>query len=112
ADFCEPMLLKAKAKGVTPLVVADGLQLPFPDETFDALTIAFGLRNMASWPKALEEFRRVLRPGGHLLILDFSQPQAVFGAIYRWYLNNILPRVAAVVTGHKGAYTYLADSIA
>ena len=111
-DFCEPMLLKAKDKNVRGLVVADGQKLPFPDNTFDALTIGFGLRNMTSWPAALAEFKRVLRPGGHLLILDFSQPRAFFGQIYRWYLNNILPRVAAYVTGHKGAYTYLADSIA
>ncbi|MGV3532521.1 MAG: ubiquinone/menaquinone biosynthesis methyltransferase [Chthoniobacteraceae bacterium] len=112
ADFCEPMLLKAKEKKVRTLVAADGQKLPFPDNTFDALTIAFGLRNMTSWPTALAEFQRVLRPGGHLLILDFSQPRAFFGRIYRWYLNNVLPRVAALVTGHKGAYTYLADSIA
>jgi demethylmenaquinone methyltransferase/2-methoxy-6-polyprenyl-1,4-benzoquinol methylase len=112
ADFCEPMLRKAQEKGVRALVAADGLRLPFPDNSFDALTIAFGLRNMSSWPTALAEFQRVLRPGGRLLILDFSQPRALFGTIYRWYLNNILPRVASVVTGHKGAYTYLADSIA
>lgn len=112
ADFCEPMLLNAREKNVRALVAADGQKLPFPDNTFDALTIAFGLRNMSSWPTALAEFQRVLRPGGHLLILDFSQPKAAFGKIYRWYLNNALPRIAALVTGHKGAYTYLADSIA
>ena len=67
---------------------------------------------MTSWSNALAELRRVLRPGGHLLILDFSQPEALFGKIYRWYLNTVLPRLAAALTGHKGAYTYLADSIA
>lgn len=112
ADFCEPMLLRARGKNVHRLVAADGQRLPFPDQTFDVLTVAFGLRNMSSWGDALAEIRRVLRPGGRLLILDFSQPEALFGKLYRWYLHHVLPRLAAGLTGHKGAYTYLADSIA
>ncbi len=112
ADFCEPMLLRARGKRLGNLIAADGQRLPFPDATFDVCTVAFGLRNMSSWSKALSEVRRVLRPSGRVLILDFSQPEALFGRFYRWYLGSVLPHIAAALTGHKGAYTYLADSIA
>ena len=111
ADFCHPMLQIAQRKGISPLVVADGLALPFADETFDALTVAFGLRNMASWPGALAEMRRVLRRGGYLLVLDFSVPRPPLVWLYRPYLHHILPRIAAVLTREKAAYEYLGDSI-
>jgi demethylmenaquinone methyltransferase/2-methoxy-6-polyprenyl-1,4-benzoquinol methylase len=112
ADFCHPMLLQAKAKGVANLVVADGMRLPFADGTFDTLAIAFGLRNMESWPGALAEMSRVLKPGGHILILDFSIPEnRAFAPFYRFYLHRILPGIAGLVTGEKSAYEYLAGSI-
>ena len=111
ADFCHPMLLQAQAKGVENLVTADGMQLPFDEGAFDALTIAFGLRNMASWPGALREMARVLKPGGHLLILDFSIPRAPLRGPYRFYLHRILPRIASMLTHEKTAYDYLGDSI-
>lgn len=112
ADFCHPMLLQAKAKGVKHLVVADGMRLPFADGTFDALTIAFGLRNMESWPGALREMGRVLKKGGHVLVLDFSIPQnAMLRAVYRLYLHHLLPLLAGILTREKSAYCYLADSI-
>ncbi|MDB6152091.1 MAG: ubiquinone/menaquinone biosynthesis methyltransferase [Chthoniobacteraceae bacterium] len=111
ADFCLPMLQVSQRKGLRNLVVADGLALPFEDQAFDLLTVAFGLRNMASWTGALQEMHRVLKPGGHLLILDFSVPPAPLRWIYRPYLHFVLPRVAAFVTGEKAAYDYLADSI-
>ena len=66
---------------------------------------------MADYPAALQEFRRVLRPGGHLLVLDFSMPEGVLAAPYRLYLHRVLPRLAGWVTGHPGAYAYLGDSI-
>ena len=112
ADFCLLMLLQARDKGVRRLVVADGMRLPFAEGTFDAITIAFGLRNMESWPDALREMGRVLKTNGHLLVLDFSIPenQRLAGA-YRYYLRNIMPRVAGWVTGEKSAYDYLAESI-
>ncbi|MEI8342683.1 MAG: class I SAM-dependent methyltransferase, partial [Verrucomicrobiota bacterium] len=78
---------------------------------FDVVTIAFGLRNMASWPGALREISRVLKPGGHVLILDFSIPRPPLRWFYRVYLHWILPRIAAVLTREKSAYDYLADSI-
>lgn len=111
ADFCHPMLRIARGKGVEHLVTADGLALPFADAAFDVVTVAFGLRNMASWPGALIEMRRVLRPGGHVLVLDFSVPPAPLVWLYRPYLHHILPRIANLVTRQKAAYDYLGDSI-
>ena len=111
ADFCHPMLRIAQRKGLSHLVVADGLQLPFPDACFDVVTVAFGLRNMESWSGALAEMRRVLRPGGHVLVLDFSIPRVPLRWLYRPYLHHVLPRLAAIVTGEKAAYEYLGDSI-
>ncbi len=112
ADFCAPMLELAKAKGVERVVLADGMNLPFADETFDAVTIAFGLRNMESWPGALREIGRVITRDGHALVLDFSMPdQRLPGAAYRFYLHRILPRIAGWITREKSAYDYLADSI-
>jgi demethylmenaquinone methyltransferase / 2-methoxy-6-polyprenyl-1,4-benzoquinol methylase len=111
ADFCQPMLATASRKGLPLLVAADALCLPFADGSFDAVTVAFGLRNMESWPGALREMGRVLRPGGHLLVLDFSVPPPPLRWIYRPYLHYVLPRLAAILTGEKAAYEYLGDSI-
>lgn len=112
ADFCLPMLRQAqKVRGLRQLVVADAMQLPFADGVFDAVTVAFGLRNMPSYLGALREGRRVLQPGGHLLILDFSVPGGWWRGAYRYYLHRWLPRIAGVVSGERDAYEYLAESI-
>lgn len=111
ADFCLPMLLQAAAKGVPDLTTADGLNLPFANDTFDLVTIAFGLRNMKSRSRGLSEMRRVLKPGGHLMVLDFSIPKPPLRGFYRFYLHRILPLIAGIVTGEKSAYDYLGDSI-
>ena len=111
ADFCHPMLRVAQRKGLSNLIVADGLRLPFADGSFDTLTVAFGLRNMESWPAGLAEMRRVLSPAGHLLVLDFSLPAPPLRWIYRPYLHHVLPRIASFLTGEKSAYDYLGDSI-
>ena len=112
ADFCAPMLDVARRNGLPELVVADGMILPFADRTFDVVTAAFGLRNMASWEKGLSEMARVLKPGGHLLILDFSLPTLpVIRTLYRFYLHHILPHMAGLATGRKDAYEYLGISI-
>jgi demethylmenaquinone methyltransferase/2-methoxy-6-polyprenyl-1,4-benzoquinol methylase len=105
------MLHRARRKGLRDLVVADALHLPFAAATFDVVTVAFGLRNMASLEAALAEMSRVLRPGGHILVLDFSLPPAPLRWIYRPYLHHVLPHVAAFLTGRKSAYDYLGESI-
>jgi demethylmenaquinone methyltransferase/2-methoxy-6-polyprenyl-1,4-benzoquinol methylase len=105
------MLQRAREKGLRRTVVADALHLPFPDASFEAVTVAFGLRNMESWPGALREISRVLTPGGHLLILDFSMPRPPLRAPYRFYLHHLLPVIAGIVTREKSAYQSLGDSI-
>jgi demethylmenaquinone methyltransferase / 2-methoxy-6-polyprenyl-1,4-benzoquinol methylase len=111
ADFCQPMLDKAREKGLKRTILADALHLPFSDGAFDALTVAFGLRNMESYPGALREMARVLAPGGHLLVLDFSLPTGFWRSPYRLYLHHLLPGIAGIVTGRREAYQYLGSSI-
>lgn len=110
-DFCAPMLTFARRRGITDLVVADGLALPFQDSLFDVVTVAFGLRNMASYDAALNEARRVLRAGGHLVILDFSLPKPPLQTLYRIYLHHVLPLLAGWLTGEPDAYHYFAGTI-
>ncbi|MDB6166488.1 MAG: ubiE 2 [Lacunisphaera sp.] len=117
-DFCQPMLDEAvkKRRGSprwAPIEFrqGDGLALPLPDASFEAVTISFGLRNMADRHQALCEMRRVLRPGGRLFLLEFSQPAIWFRPFYYAYLKFVLPTVAGVVTGDRAAYEYLCGSI-
>ena len=111
ADFCPEMLEVARSKGLTQTVVADALHLPFADGSFEVVTVAFGLRNMADWGTALREMKRVLVSSGHLLVLEFSIPRGLLRVIYRPYLHRLLPKIAHLVTGEKGAYQYLGASI-
>jgi demethylmenaquinone methyltransferase/2-methoxy-6-polyprenyl-1,4-benzoquinol methylase len=111
ADFCAPMLQVAKKRGLDHLVVADGMALPFADMTFDVVTIAFGLRNMVSLEDALRGILRILRPGGHVVVLDFSLPSGPLRPVYRFYLHFLLPRLAGFITGQPAAYRYLGQSI-
>ncbi len=111
ADFCPPMLLLAQKRGLVDLVVADGLAMPFADASFDVVTVAFGIRNMASIEGALREMYRLLRPGGHGLVLDFSLPRPPLQLPYRLYLHHLLPKIAGFVTGHPEAYEYFGASI-
>jgi len=110
-DFCAEMLEHASSRGVRRTLVADALDLPFEDAEFDVVTVAFGLRNMADYARALQEMRRVIKPGGHLFILDFSLPKGIMRAPYRLYLHHVLPRMAGLLTGQKDAYEYLGGSI-
>jgi demethylmenaquinone methyltransferase/2-methoxy-6-polyprenyl-1,4-benzoquinol methylase len=110
-DFCAEMLAHASSRGVGKTLVADALDLPFPNDEFDVVTVAFGLRNMGDYPLGLQEMRRVLKPGGHLFILDFSQPEAPLCYPYRLYLHHVLPKLAGLLTGQKDAYEYLGTSI-
>ncbi len=112
ADFSVPMMREARRRALPCLVAADGLALPFQNACFDAVTVAFGLRNMASWPRALAEAARVLRPGGRLFILDFALPRLPgLRQAYLFYLKQIMPRVAGWITGRREAYEYLCGSI-
>lgn len=117
-DFCQPMLDEAVKKrdanarwaGIE-FKQGDGMALPLPDASYDALTISFGLRNMADRHQSLCEMRRVLCPGGRLFVLEFSQPYGWFRPFYYAYLRFVLPLVAGVVTGDRSAYEYLGGSI-
>lgn len=116
-DFCRPMLEIAKEKTAKnqitiPYVEGDALNLSFADESFDAVTIAFGLRNVANWRDGLRELRRVLKRGGKLAILEFSTPLVPgFKQIFNWYFTQVLPRIGGAVSGSRGAYEYLPDSV-
>ena len=111
ADFSPEMLEVARGKGLAKTVLADALELPFENESFDVVTVAFGLRNMADRDRALCEMSRVLRAHGHLLVLDFSIPTGALRPAYRFYLHRCLPLLASIVTGQKAAYDYLGGSI-
>lgn len=110
-DFCPEMLAHATASGVQATQVADAMNLPFSDGEFDVVTVAFGLRNMENWEGALREMSRVIKHGGHLLVLDFSHPRGILRKPYGFYLNKVLPRIAGLLTGQGEAYQYLAGSI-
>lgn len=118
-DFCHPMLVLGREKtgnrgaesGVC-FVEGDALELPFPSNRFDAITIAFGLRNLDDYGRGLREMLRVLRPGGWLAILEFSQPRIpVFRQVYTFYFTRILPRIGEIISGREGAYSYLCQSV-
>ncbi len=114
ADFCAPMLEVARKRNVPglELMVADAMNLPFPDASYDVVTVAFGLRNMAAWPEAVREMSRVLKPGGHMVILDFSLPTLpILRPLYRFYLHRVLPKIAGLITGQRAAFEYLSNSI-
>jgi len=111
-DVLPEMVAIAQRKGVINTLVADAMQLPVTDGAFDCLTIAFGLRNLPDWEAGVREFSRVLRQHGHVLVLEFSLPaNAPLRATYRFYLHKCLPAIGAAITGHRGAYDYLGDSI-
>src|SRR5438045_9551484 len=111
-DFSSAMLARARRKGVRHLIAADAAQLPLAEQSFDAVTIAFGLRNVRDWAAALREMRRVLTSAGHLLVLDFSRPpKPILHFLYRFYLRRILPLASARITHETKAYHYLGASL-
>ena len=115
SDFSTGMLfagrVKSRAAGV-PLVAGDALALPFADATFDAVTISFGLRNVHDVGLALRELLRVSKPGGRLVVCEFSRPVLpVFSTVYTEYLMRALPAIARKVSSNGDAYAYLAESI-
>lgn len=113
-DFCRPMLSIAATKVGTgiSLVEGDALYLPFRENSFDVVTIAFGLRNLASVEGGLTELYRVLKCGGWLAVLEFSKPaNPVFRAVFGAYFTRVLPVLGGIIGGSKSAYTYLPDSV-
>jgi demethylmenaquinone methyltransferase / 2-methoxy-6-polyprenyl-1,4-benzoquinol methylase len=117
SDFCHPMLVEAQRKISgrrlrSPLFESDALALPVANASLDLVTIAFGFRNLANYRHGLEEFARVLKPGGTLAILEFSQPtNPVFAGVYGFFSTRVLPWVGGLVSGSQEAYSYLPESI-
>jgi demethylmenaquinone methyltransferase / 2-methoxy-6-polyprenyl-1,4-benzoquinol methylase len=119
ADFCAPMLARAHAKGATRkaagpvFLAADAMSLPFGTGSFDFATVAFGIRNVADPVVALREMARVVKPGGRVVVLEFTKPRVpVLGHAYRFYFKRILPKLGGWICGAKNdAYRYLHDSV-
>jgi demethylmenaquinone methyltransferase / 2-methoxy-6-polyprenyl-1,4-benzoquinol methylase len=117
SDFVEGMLVRARDKAAGArsdalFAAADALDLPFADASFDLITTAFGFRNLANYEDGLREFARVLRRGGELGILEFTEPgSGAMAGIFRFYFRRILPRVGGVISGDKEAYAYLPGSV-
>jgi demethylmenaquinone methyltransferase/2-methoxy-6-polyprenyl-1,4-benzoquinol methylase len=130
ADFSHAMLVRARAKSAgiarncrpggyansaafLPFFEADALRLPFANSSFDLVTSAFGFRNLANYEKGLQEIRRVLKPGGTIAILEFSEPPpGLAGDLYRWYCRKLLPKIGGLLSGNLDAYKYLPASVA
>ena len=117
SDFVEGMLVRARDKSAggrsdAVFAAADALHLPFADASFDLVTTAFGFRNLANYEDGLCEFARVLRRGGELGILEFTEPGAgPMAGIFRFYFRQILPRIGGAISGYKEAYAYLPGSV-
>jgi demethylmenaquinone methyltransferase / 2-methoxy-6-polyprenyl-1,4-benzoquinol methylase len=116
ADFAHPMLhraaLKSSEMAKRPAwIEADALQLPFTDGAFSLVTSAFGFRNLASYDDGLKEILRVLRPGGECGILECSEPDGALGAVYRLYFRHVLPKIGTALSGVRGPYDYLPNSV-
>jgi demethylmenaquinone methyltransferase/2-methoxy-6-polyprenyl-1,4-benzoquinol methylase len=114
-DFCRPMLSIAAGKlpNEITLVEGDALSLPFTDSTFDVVTIAFGLRNLSDINSGLKELRRILKPQGRVAVLEFSRPSnSVLRSLFGIYFRNLLPLLGGLISGSRGAYTYLPASVA
>jgi demethylmenaquinone methyltransferase/2-methoxy-6-polyprenyl-1,4-benzoquinol methylase len=126
ADFAHPMLVRAKEKTAVqtppanqravspmPFFEADALRLPFAGASFDLATAAFGFRNLANYEAGLREIQRVLKPGGAIAILEFTEPpEGLWGDFYRWYFCKLLPKIGGLISGQQSAYTYLPKSVA
>ncbi len=96
-----------------PFFEADALRLPFARASFDLVTTAFGFRNLANYEAGLREIQRVLKPGGTIAILEFTEPpEGLLGDFYRWYFCKVLPRIGGLISGNQSAYTYLPKSVA
>ncbi|KFE70358.1 2-heptaprenyl-1,4-naphthoquinone methyltransferase [Hyalangium minutum] len=111
-DFCPEMLQSAPGKASeaglqVEFQVADAMALPFADASFDVASISFGIRNVDDPVKCLKEMARVVKPGGRVVVLEFGQPQGLFGALFRVYAKTIMPALGGLLTGNRTAYEYL-----
>ncbi|WP_141593490.1 MULTISPECIES: bifunctional demethylmenaquinone methyltransferase/2-methoxy-6-polyprenyl-1,4-benzoquinol methylase UbiE [unclassified Myxococcus] len=111
-DFCPEMLESAPAKAEkaglqVDFQVADAMDLPFAADSFDVASISFGIRNVDDPVKCLKEMARVVRPGGHVVVLEFGQPTGAFGALFRFYSKTVMPTIGGLLTGNRAAYQYL-----
>ncbi|MDR9363159.1 MAG: bifunctional demethylmenaquinone methyltransferase/2-methoxy-6-polyprenyl-1,4-benzoquinol methylase UbiE [Microbacteriaceae bacterium] len=112
ADFSKGMLEVGKKRHPElEFAFADATKLPFKDKEFDAVTISFGIRNVENVDKALSEMFRVTKPGGVIVVCEFSHPKGLFGWLYKFYLRRVLPTVAKLVAKNPDAYSYLGESI-
>jgi demethylmenaquinone methyltransferase/2-methoxy-6-polyprenyl-1,4-benzoquinol methylase len=117
ADFCEEMLELARKKSGSrhrnlSYICSDAKKLPFPDNTFDAVTVSFGMRNIPDTSLALTEIKRVLKPGGAFICLELTSPQSRwFRSVYEWYVFRVMPLIATVVVNSAAPYLYLPRSI-
>ena len=116
ADFSLPMLVLARDKAADrkrslALTVADALALPVAEASVDVVTVSFGVRNFEDLEAGLTELSRVLRPGGVLLVLEFSRPEGPLGPLLGWWVRNIPPRLGRLLSGDREAYTYLPASV-
>jgi len=120
ADFSHTMLVRARKKAVAangnkpvPFIEADALRLPFADGSFDLVTSAFGFRNLANYEDGLREIFRVLKPGGTMAILEFTEPApGMLADLYRFYCQKVLPKIGGLISGDAEAYAYLPKSVA
>jgi len=126
ADFAHTMLVRARTKSSAlppssnqstpssmPFFEADALRLPFANSSFDLVTSAFGFRNLANYEAGLREIQRVLKPGGTIAILEFSEPpEGMLGDLYRWYFCKVLPKIGGLISCDQAAYKYLPKSVA
>jgi demethylmenaquinone methyltransferase/2-methoxy-6-polyprenyl-1,4-benzoquinol methylase len=111
-DFCAEMIDLARKRPKNhranmSFEVGDAMNLRFADDSYDVCSISFGIRNVDDPVKALAEMRRVVKPGGRVVVLEFGQPRGLFGSLYRFYSNTILPIIGGVVSGNRQAYSYL-----
>ena len=125
-DFAHTMLVRARQKNAAlasaasessapPILFfeADALHLPFADSSFDLVTTAFGFRNLSNYETGLREIQRVLKPGGTIAILEFTEPpEGLLGDLYRWYFRSVLPKIGGLISGQSAAYKYLPNSVA
>lgn len=119
ADFSHAMLVRAQGKAgeangeaSLPFFEADALRLPISDGSFDAVTTAFGFRNLANYEDGLREAFRILKPGGTLGILEFTEPApGILGDAYRFYTQKVLPKIGGLISGDQEAYAYLPKSV-